>query len=270
MATGAITMSIAISEPGTGSHPKHLKTSAERTGQGYILKGEKTYLTNGPFADVFIVLAVTRQEGARKRYSAFIVPKETSNLHSNGPLDVGFLRPCLHGGIILDGCRVPEHNMIGSPDNAYEIMALPFRNIEDTMVLGPIIGAQEARLHEVGATLREMQLPITEDCTFRLGGISSMLSALHVIALEAAQRLEEGNDPEGLTPLILACRNHALQVHRELDEVVASSGIHASTVYQTLTHDLEHIGRFALQVSRLKQIKLGAELISPATHPRNE
>jgi acyl-CoA dehydrogenase len=262
MATGETTTSISISEPGVGGHPKHLKTTAEKTGSGYLLTGEKTFLTNGPIADLFIVLAVSGHEGERKRYSAFIIPRETPGLRQTEPLDFGFLRPCPHGGIIMDACMIPEENLLGSPGTAYEDMALPFREVEDAMMMGPIIGAQEARLYEIASALSEKASPLTGDIPFYLGGLISTLGVLDIIALEAAQRLDDGNDPGGLTNLILAFRHNCAKMHQEFNELMTMAGIIPSGPYQALTHDLDHIVHFAERVERIKQMKLGTDLIS--------
>jgi acyl-CoA dehydrogenase len=262
MATGEITTSIAISEPGVGGHPKHLKTWSEKTGSGYLLTGEKSFLTNGPIADLFIVFAVSGHEGERKRFSAFIVPRETPGLRQTEPLDFGFLRPCPHGGIIMDACMIPEENLLGISGTAYEDMALPFREVEDTMMMGPIIGAQEARLYEIVSAFREKAAPLTEDIPFQLGGLISTLSVLDIIALDAAHRLDDGNDHGGLTNLILAFRHICAKMHQEFNELITMAGIIPSESYQALAHDLDYIERFAGRVSRIKQMKLGTALIS--------
>jgi len=262
MATGEITTSIAISEPGVGGHPKHLKTTAEKTGSGYLLTGEKSFLTNGPIADLFIVFAVSGHEGERKRFSAFVVPRETPGLRQTEPLDFGFLRPCPHGGIIMDACMIPEENLLGISGTAYEDMALPFREVEDTMMMGPIIGAQEARLYEIVSAFREKAAPLTEDIPFQLGGLISTLSVLDIIALDAAHRLDDGNDHGGLTNLILAFRHICAKMHQEFNELITMAGIIPSESYQALAHDLDYIERFAGRVSRIKQMKLGTALIS--------
>jgi acyl-CoA dehydrogenase len=266
IATGDITASIAISEPGVGGHPKHLKAMAEKTGSGYLITGEKTFLTNGPIADIFIVFAISSQEGERKRYSAFMVAKDNPGLRLTEPLDFGFLRPCPHGGIILDGCIVSADDMIGNPGKAYEDMALPFREIEDIMMMGPILGAQEARLDGIVSVMHGSAVIPPEDIAFLLGGISSVSNALDVIALEACRRLEDGDNPKELPKLILAFRRLNSQIHQELEEVASLSGIIPSGAYQVLTHDLDHIGRFAGRVSKLKQIRLGEALIENKSH----
>jgi acyl-CoA dehydrogenase len=266
IATGAITVSIAISEPGVGGHPKHLRTTAEKTGSGYLITGEKTFLTNGPIADIFIVFAISAQEGGRKRYSAFMVTKDNPGLRLTEPSDLGFLRPCPHGGIILNGCIVSSADMIGNPGEAYEDMALPFREIEDIMMMGPILGAQEARLDGIVSAMHGAVVIPAEDIAFRLGGISSILNALDVIALHACTRLEDKDNPKELLKLILAYRRLNAQIHQELEEVASLSRIIPSGAYQVLTHDLDHIGRFAGRVSKLKQIRLGEALIENKSH----
>ncbi|MBT4488900.1 MAG: isovaleryl-CoA dehydrogenase, partial [Rhodospirillaceae bacterium] len=55
MAAGRHTACMAISEPGAGAHPKKLSTRAEMAGDDVVLNGEKTFLTNGPLADLFLV-----------------------------------------------------------------------------------------------------------------------------------------------------------------------------------------------------------------------
>src|SRR5712692_4071275 len=62
VAAGEVCFAIAISEPGAGAHPKHLQTSAEPHGDGFVIRGRKAWVTNGPIADVFLVLAVIAVE----------------------------------------------------------------------------------------------------------------------------------------------------------------------------------------------------------------
>ena len=125
MVKGQITGSIAVSEPGTGAHPKHLKTEAHLQGNDYILNGEKAYLTNGPIADLFVVIALTGKVETQKNFTAFLVPKDAPGLTVTQPMDLDFLRPSPHGGIKLDNCSVPIENILGEKDYAYEDIVNP-------------------------------------------------------------------------------------------------------------------------------------------------
>ena len=260
MARGKLIMSIAISEPGVGAHPKHLVTKAEKEGGSYRLTGEKAYLTNGPIAGAYIVLAVTGQSGTRKRFSAFIVERDTPGLKLTDPVDFGFLRPCPHGGIILDSCMVPEANAICSTGSAYEDMVLPFREMEDTLMMGPILGAEETQLEGIITSLKARMLKPSDEIAFLIGKIRSSLCTLELIASEAVGLLESANQSERLTALIASFRHLSHGVIVDLRELHDSSGIHTDSIYRVLASDLEATSRIAERVSRLKQIKLGASL----------
>jgi alkylation response protein AidB-like acyl-CoA dehydrogenase len=260
MATGKLTTCIAISEPGKGGHPKYIATKADKEGDQYRLQGEKSYLTNGPIAGMYIVLAVTGYDGDRKRFSAFIVPRETPGLTVLEPMDFGFLRPCPHGGITLNGCMISEADMLGREGTAYDLMALPFREVEDIMMMGPILGAQEARLHEIVQDLRKRPAPAGDDISLKLGGIEISFAALDLIARECALKLEKEGARTELSALILSFRRLFRQVHIEVGEVMDLTGIGLSETSRILAKDLDQIVRFAERVSALRQLKIGRRL----------
>ncbi|HOS97626.1 MAG TPA: acyl-CoA dehydrogenase family protein [Deltaproteobacteria bacterium] len=257
MAEGSMTLSVAISEPGVGGHPKHLRASARPAGDTFLLSGRKTFLTNGPIADAFIVLAVVGEDGGRKRYSAFVVPRGAPGLSMEEPMDVGFLRPCPHGGIVLEDCMVPGNAILGRSGSAYEDMALAFRVVEDVTMMGPVLGGQQARFEGVLTGLREGAGSVSDEAAFDLGWISSSLAALAVLAREAARLLEEKGMSPDLEGLVLAFRGLFGQVHERLGNACSLPGVDQDGPCMVLADDLDQVVRFAHRVSRRKQIRLG-------------
>ena len=134
-------VSVAISEPRVGAHPKLLTTHAEPDDDGFRITGEKAWVTNGPLADVFIVLAITSIDENRKRYSMFLVPRDTPGLSLDEAEQYRALAPSRHCGVKLDGCYVPSSALLGSLGTAYEAMALPFRDVEDAVGTFGLLGA---------------------------------------------------------------------------------------------------------------------------------
>jgi acyl-CoA dehydrogenase len=132
---------VAISEPKVGAHPKLLTTRAEQVEGGFRISGQKAWVTNGPSADAIIVFAITAEDDGRKRYSAFIVPREMPGLTIADMPGFHALRPSRHCLLTLDGCFVPESAMLGPSGSAYERMALPFRDIEDAVGTHATLGA---------------------------------------------------------------------------------------------------------------------------------
>ena len=153
MAAGRLTMAFAVSEPGAGAHPKHLRTTAEPHGGGYRITGEKIHVTNGPIAGLFVVVAVSSVEpgdaggdrggggnGARKRFSAFLVPRDAPGVEVVPAPTLGTLRPMTQCTLRLNGCEVPDSALLGQPGTAFETLAAPFRDTEDAVLTAGFAG----------------------------------------------------------------------------------------------------------------------------------
>jgi len=115
LANGELTACVAISEAGAGAHPKLLATTATRKDTEVRLDGTKAWVSNAPLADLFIVFAISRIEGERKCYSAYVVPRNAPRLTLTDGRDLGGLPPSQHCGLRLDGCVVPAKNRPGRP-----------------------------------------------------------------------------------------------------------------------------------------------------------
>ncbi len=149
LASGEATLAAAISEPGAGAHPKYLKTRAERLpDSGWRLDGEKAWITNGPAAGLFILVAVTGESGGRKRFGAFLVPADTPGLTRTEAGAVEFLRPTGHCGLSLRDVRLPASAELAPDTDIWSAFAKPLRNVEDLLKLGSQQGAMEALLDD--------------------------------------------------------------------------------------------------------------------------
>lgn len=114
MATGEIVSAFCLTEPDSGSDAASLRTTAIRDGDHYVLNGTKRYITNGPEADVFTVMARTDpSDKSASGISAFIVEGDTPGL-SRGAIDRKMGQKGSHTcDIIFENCRVPAANIIG-------------------------------------------------------------------------------------------------------------------------------------------------------------
>lgn len=144
-------LSVAISEPKVGAHPKHLTTRAEAADDGFRITGEKAWVSNAPLAEAIIALAITSVDGARKHYSAFIVPRGTPGVTLTDMPVFHVLRPSRHCGLTLNGVWLPDSAILGEVGSAYELMALPFRDVEDAVGMFGLLGAFRFLLRRIGA-----------------------------------------------------------------------------------------------------------------------
>ncbi len=187
LAAGTSTIGVAISEPDVGAHPKHLTTIAQRTSDGWIIDGTKSYASNGPIADFFLVFAITEQSESRKRFSAFLIPRGTAGIETITAPALAFLRPSQHCGLRMAGCRVPDSARLGREGSAYEAMAMPFRDIEDAVGASGMAAALTSLVRDLA---RSTDPGRAEAASVPLGG----LVATAAIARDAARSLAEGLD----------------------------------------------------------------------------
>jgi alkylation response protein AidB-like acyl-CoA dehydrogenase len=110
----------ALSEPAVGSDPASLTTTARRDGDGWVLNGEKQWITSGAHAGVMVVWARSGGPGA-KGISCFLVEKGTPGLVVGRPEDKLGLRGSNTVPLVFDDCRVPANALLGEEGMGFRI-----------------------------------------------------------------------------------------------------------------------------------------------------
>jgi len=128
LATGQHMGAFSLTEPGAGTDVMAVTTTAVRDSDGYILNGTKTFVSNGPFADLYIFFCWTDRTAGKKGMSAFLVPKGTQGLQPGEPFHKMGLRGSQTSEVILRNCRVPEENMLGAPGDGFPIAMTGFEH----------------------------------------------------------------------------------------------------------------------------------------------
>ncbi|GAB6097707.1 hypothetical protein JCM14469_39610 [Desulfatiferula olefinivorans] len=262
LAAGRITACMAVSEPGIGPHPKHLKSSAEKSDGGYLLTGQKTYLTNGPIADLFVIIAVTGQSSGWNRFSAFLVPRDNAGLEVLPPLAIPFFKPAPHGSIHFDRCRVTAEALLGSEGSAYEDLVLPMRRLEDALMMGAVTGALEKQTDLLTTALRNRPDRPDEALTLDLGRLKTMLDTAKILSYEAAAMIDSPIDHPDQTSLHLFFRNLARDFHIQLEIILNNARIDKTGLLETITNDLAASGRLGAQMAKIRQMTLGADFLN--------
>lgn len=104
-----------LTEPNSGSDAFALQTVAKDKGDRFILNGSKTFITNAPYADIFVIYA--KIEGARSdksRIYPFVVERGTKGLSTGQPMNKMGMRASPTGEVYLDDVEVPRENLLGS------------------------------------------------------------------------------------------------------------------------------------------------------------
>ncbi|MCH2160388.1 MAG: acyl-CoA dehydrogenase family protein [Phycisphaerales bacterium] len=113
LADGSVIAGHGATEPDSGSDIFSLSTSAVRDGEDWILDGTKSFVANGPVADLFVIYATVDPSMGELGVSAFIVERDTPGLVVGEPLDKTGLRTAPSGTLQLQGCRVPADALLG-------------------------------------------------------------------------------------------------------------------------------------------------------------
>jgi acyl-CoA dehydrogenase len=163
--TGKTISAFALSEPGSGSDVANMTTTARRDGDGYILDGEKTWISNGGIADLYVVFARTGEAPGARGLSAFIVEGDNPGLAITERIEV--IAPHPLARLTFSNCRVSADALIGMSGQGFKI-AMGTLDVFRTSVGGAALGFARRALAETvkrvthrqlfGAPLAELQM----------------------------------------------------------------------------------------------------------------
>lgn len=150
---GETILSIAVTEPDAGSDVAGIRTSARREGDGYVMNGRKTFITNGVYGDLTIVAARTDPDN-KYGISMFLVPRGTQGFEVANKLDKHGWRCSDTAELVLDDVFVPEDQLLGTLHRGFYETMRNFQN-ERMVLVGMGIGAAQKAI--------EVTLAYTQD-----------------------------------------------------------------------------------------------------------
>ena len=157
---------MAITEPGCGSDSAAIRTTARRDGDHYVLNGEKIFVTSGARADAVVVWATLDRTKGRGAIKSFVVEKGTPGMTVVRCEDKLGIRASDTATIHLQDCRVPAHNLLGSPEIQPE---LGFTGVMQTfdntrpLVAGMAVGVARAALERTRELLEQAGVAVDYD-----------------------------------------------------------------------------------------------------------
>lgn len=161
---------LALTEPEVGSDLKSLSTTIAEDGDDVIIRGTKSFITNGGDADYYCVLGKEDVNG-RSGYSLVLVPANTSGVRTSRPYQI--MAPHVLGDIEFDNVRVPNTHRLGEPGRGFALVLATLATFR-VSVAGAALGTAQAALDDALAhttTRKQFDSPLA-----RLGPIPQMLA----------------------------------------------------------------------------------------------
>ena len=179
---GLAISAFALTEPASGSDVAAIATSATRTQGGYVLNGEKTYISNGGIADLYVVFARTGEAHGAKGLSAFLLPANTPGLEIVNRIDVIAPHPLAH--LRFNGIELPEAAMIGKPGEGFKL-AMSVLDVFRSTVGAAALGFARRALDEALARVKSRKVGgvVLADLQMVQGHIADMALEVDTSAL---------------------------------------------------------------------------------------
>jgi len=222
LASGAKIAAFALSEPGVGSDAQSVETRAKLDGDGYVLDGQKKWITYGQIADVFLVFA--QCEGAP---CAFLVERHRPGVTVEPITGLIGIKASETAAIRFTDCRIPADALVGRRGLGVSHVAAAALDSGRYTVAWGCVGVLEACLEAcVAYTSERMQfgVPLKQHQLVRrmITDMATDLSAARLLCLEAG-RLRDAKDPAAIAATSMAkyfastaaarAASNAVQIH---------------------------------------------------------
>jgi len=188
---------LGITEPGAGSDVASLRTSAERVDGGFVVRGEKTYITNGVRADFIVTAVRTTPEGGHGGIS-FLIVERGEGVSSAKLKKLGWAASDT-ATIAYEDAFVPEENLLGELHGGFKLMMANFQWERLAMALGAV-GAMRLAWERTAEFARERRtfgraLAGHQVIRHRLADLAASAYAARCVTYDALRRFVAGEEP---------------------------------------------------------------------------
>jgi alkylation response protein AidB-like acyl-CoA dehydrogenase len=185
-----------LTEPGSGSDAGSARMTAVAEGDQWVLNGSKTFITNGHYADLCVVIAVTGKGTSAHELSAFAVERGTPGFRAGKKENKLGLRASDTSELIFENCRIPRDNLLGKQGEGFldAMLVLDGGRISiAALSLGIARGAFQAALRYTQER-RQFEQPISEFQGIRwmLADMATELDAARLLTMRAAAMKDAG------------------------------------------------------------------------------
>jgi alkylation response protein AidB-like acyl-CoA dehydrogenase len=198
LASGRWLGAYCLTEPQAGSDAGATKTTAVKDGDEWVLNGTKIFVTNGGYADLFVVYASTEPEKKTRGITAFMVEKTRDGVSLGTREKTMGIRASSTTEIIFDNVRVPDSARLGELNRGFKV-AMVTLNGGRIGIAAQAVGIAQAafdRAVEYANTRKQFDVPISsfQAIQWKLAEMATKIEASHLLTLMAAYDKDQGKD----------------------------------------------------------------------------
>ncbi|MGD2252592.1 MAG: acyl-CoA dehydrogenase family protein [Anaerolineales bacterium] len=219
----------ALTEPEAGSDVASLHTTAVREGDGYVLNGQKRFITLGGVADLYVVFATLDPARGHRGITAFIVEADTPGLSAGKKESKMGMRAGYTGDVILQDVRVPVENRLGGEGEGFYVAMKAFERTRPVVGILAVGLARAAYEYAVEYARERMQFgkPIiaTQAVRFMLADMLTEIEAARLLVWRSAWLADIGkpNNAEASMGKAFAA-DMAMQVTTDAVQILGGYG----------------------------------------------
>jgi alkylation response protein AidB-like acyl-CoA dehydrogenase len=187
---------LATTEPGAGSDAASIQTTATKSGEGYVLRGQKSWISNGGIADFYVVFATVAPGTRSKGVTAFVVEKGDQGVSFGGPMKKMGQRAILNAEMFLEDAELPADRRLGDEGQGFYGLMHTFDRSRVTLGAAAT-GLARAALEyavEYSKSREQFGKPIAEHqaVAFRLADMATRIDASRLLVWRAARKVDAG------------------------------------------------------------------------------
>jgi alkylation response protein AidB-like acyl-CoA dehydrogenase len=189
---------LATTEPASGSDAASIQTVAERKGEGYVLRGQKTWISNGGLAEYYVVFATIAPGTGARGVTAFVVERGDGGVTFGPPMKKMGQRAILNAEMFLEDVEVPADRRLGEEGEGFSGLMQTFDRSRITLGAAAT-GLARAALEyavEYAKTREQFGKPIGEHqaVAFRLADMATRVDAARLLVWRAARLVDAGQE----------------------------------------------------------------------------
>jgi alkylation response protein AidB-like acyl-CoA dehydrogenase len=187
---------LATTEPGAGSDAASITTTARRTDGGYVLNGQKAWISNAGAAEFYVVFATTDASQRSRGITAFLLTKHAPGLSFGEPMRKMGQRAIVCREVFLDDVAVPTSDRLGEEGQGFVGLMQTF-DISRVVLGAAATGVARAAFEyarDYARTREQFGRPIIEHQAvgFRLADMATRIEAARLLVLHAARTIDAG------------------------------------------------------------------------------